>query len=131
MKPNPSPEPQQTEQLRILYRLSPELLKIVGKHSTLWNYSKLETIEKIQDLLHKQREEYLGVTEKIRKEYPIKSADYFKELLDTFVRECVGEMEWEDPDIIGSSQESGDQVERPWRRNQLRQEILQRAGVKV
>lgn len=43
------------EQIRILSKCSPELLLIVGKHSTLWNYSKLETVEKIADLLASER----------------------------------------------------------------------------
>lgn len=41
----------------------------------------------------------------------------FEQSLNTI----IGEDEWEDPDIKGSSQSNGDQVEAPWRRNHLRQ----------
>lgn len=45
------------EHQRVLSKAIPELLKITGKHSTLWNYSKLETIEKLSDLLSQVRQE--------------------------------------------------------------------------
>ena len=38
------------EHSRVLSKCSRELLEITGKHSTLWNYSKLETLEKMADL---------------------------------------------------------------------------------
>ena len=43
-------------QLEILGRLPNDFQKIVGKHSEHWNYSKLETLEKIADYLDELKE---------------------------------------------------------------------------
>lgn len=54
------------EGLRVLSKCSPELLKITGKHSTLWSYSKLETMEKLADLLASSQKDKEKAVEEAR-----------------------------------------------------------------
>ena len=49
--------PGELEQARILSEISPELREVVGRHSTLWNYSKTETVEKITNLIQQAKGE--------------------------------------------------------------------------
>lgn len=49
-------------------------------------------------------------------------------ILQIIESDVIGESEWEDPDIRGSDQSGGDQVEAPWRRNALRES--QRANLR-
>ena len=42
---------QEKKQMEVISKAPYDLIKIVGKHSTFWNYSKMETVEKLIDLL--------------------------------------------------------------------------------
>lgn len=48
---------EEKEQLRVLSKCSPELREIIGRHSRLWNYSKLETVDKISELISLAKQE--------------------------------------------------------------------------
>jgi hypothetical protein len=59
---------EEKEQLRVLSKCSPELLKITGKHSKFWNYSKLETMEKLSDLLTQHTNQLRERIKELKKE---------------------------------------------------------------
>lgn len=46
-----------TKQTNVITQASPDLIQIVGKHSKLWNYSKLETLEKLVAFESSMREQ--------------------------------------------------------------------------
>jgi hypothetical protein len=65
------------EHLRVLSQCPSELLAITGKHSNLWKYPKLETIQKVAKLLHQTRQDTLDEVIGLLKDEPIKKRKVF------------------------------------------------------